>query len=60
MNLDELRESIRGLAVLVETDTPILSCYINLEGRTRSYRLALDERALSGPQRGCPWSTWMS
>ena len=44
MNLDELRDLVRGLAVPGETDAPILSCYVNVEGGTRTYRFALDER----------------
>ena len=51
MKLEKLREEIRAVAVIDETDAPVLSCYANLEAGQRSYRLILDERIRT--LRGC-------
>ncbi len=57
MNLDKLSMQIRSIAVLDETDNPMISCYINNEAGRAGYRDAIDARvreirkALSPDQR---------
>ena len=57
MDLEKLNMHIRNLAVLGETDNPMISCYINNEAGRVSYRDAIDARireirkALSSDQR---------
>jgi protein required for attachment to host cells len=45
VDLKKLREDIRILVTLKETDDPVLTCYLNLETGETSYRNSLDERA---------------
>lgn len=44
MELRELQQHIRTLALLGETNSPVISCYLNLEGGATVYRNVLDER----------------
>jgi protein required for attachment to host cells len=57
MDLEKLNLHVRNLVTLSETDSPLISCYVNLEAGRASYRDALDarikeiRRALSSDQR---------
>jgi peptide subunit release factor 1 (eRF1) len=44
MELWELQQHIRTLALLGETNSPVISCYLNLGGEPTAYRHVLDER----------------
>ena len=57
IDLKKLREDIRILVTLKETDDPVLTCYLNLETGETSYRNYLDERAylLRKSLRGEVW-----
>ena len=44
MELKNLQKHIRYLATLEPTETPVLSCYVNLEAGLPFYRQALDEQ----------------
>ena len=57
VDLKKLREDIRILVTLKETDDPVLTCYLNLETGETSYRNSLDERAylLRKSLRGEVW-----
>ncbi len=57
VDLKKLREGIRILVTLKETDDPVLTCYLNLETGETSYRNSLDERAylLRKSLRGEVW-----
>jgi len=57
VDLKKLREDIRILVTLKETDDSVLTCYLNLETGETSYRNSLDERAylLRKSLRGEVW-----
>ncbi len=44
MDLEKLGLHVRNLITLSETDSPLISCYVNLEAGRASYRDALDAR----------------
>src|SRR5215510_13884776 len=44
MELNGLKQHIRTLAMLNETEAPVVSCYLNLEAGAMSYRTAFEER----------------
>jgi len=44
MDLEKLNLHVRNLVTLSETDSPLISCYVNLEAGRASYRDALDAR----------------
>ena len=58
MDLEKLNLHVRNLVTLSETDSPLISCYADLEAGLASYRDALDarikeiRRALHSDQRG--------
>ncbi len=43
--LDELKQQITAQASVEESDTPLISCYPNLQNRQTDWRDVLDERA---------------
>ena len=57
VDLKKLREDIRILVTLKETDDSVLTCYLNLETGETSYRNSLDERSylLRKSLRGEVW-----
>jgi len=44
MDLEKLNLHVRNLVTLSETDSPLISCYVDLEADRASYRDALDAR----------------
>ena len=44
MELKELQQHVRTLATLNETAAPVISCYLNLENGTASYREPFEAR----------------
>lgn len=44
MELKNLHQHIRQLAMLEKSEAPIISCYLNLEGGVTGYRTFMDER----------------
>ena len=44
MEIKDLQRHIRALVMLEETESPVLSCYLDLEKSEAGYREALDER----------------
>ncbi len=44
MDLEQLNVHLRNLAVLNETDDPMISCYVNIEAGRSSYRSVIDSR----------------
>ena len=54
MEIKNLQKHIRTLAILEETEAPVVSCYLNLEGGEKGFRDFLNERThiLSGTHTG--------
>lgn len=46
MELYDLQKNVRTLATMEETETPVLSCYLNTEQGRSSYQAFLDERTM--------------
>ena len=44
MELNKLQKHVRTLAILEETNAPVISCYLNLEKGASGYRNILDKR----------------